>query len=246
MDLKLRQVMAGAGMAMMLSMAQSTPAASPDDAVYLYASQAGRETLDQREGGGNPFASAVVELLDRDTVSFETFRAELLDLTRRKSGGFQDAEVPTRVDLASWQLVPKPADERRIALVLVFSDYSESGANSLPGATRDMHRVARSLKKAGFQVQKVRDPDTVTLEIILKDFAERSATSDIAVLYTTGHGAEVDGAVYFLPGDYPLLQPRPFVKKRAVPLAKLGSSLHARRANLILYGGCRTNPFTER
>ena len=214
--------------------------------MYLYASQAGKKTLDQGEGGGNPFASAVVELLDRDTLSFDTFRAELLDLTRRKSGGFQDAEAPKRVDLASWQPLPKPVGERRVALVLVFSDYSESGANSLPGAARDMHRVARGLEKVGFEVQKVRDPDALTREIILKEFAKRSAASDIAVLYTTGHGAEVNGGVYLIPGDYPLLQLGPFVEERAVPLARLGASLHARRANLIFYGGCRNNPFAER
>jgi hypothetical protein len=44
--------------------------------IYLYASQKGKPTLDQGEGGGNPFASALVELLSRKTLMFEAFCQE--------------------------------------------------------------------------------------------------------------------------------------------------------------------------
>jgi len=41
--------------------------------LHFYASQSGAETLDQGEGGGNPFASALIELLGRPTITFERF-----------------------------------------------------------------------------------------------------------------------------------------------------------------------------
>src|SRR5262245_45193150 len=116
--------------------------ASAVEPIYFYASQAGRPTLDQGEGGGNPFASALVELLARDRLTFEAFRTEIVALTRRKSRRFQRPEVRARVALGPWQLLPKPAAARRVALVVVFSDYAASGAaQSLPGAKQDMDRV---------------------------------------------------------------------------------------------------------
>ena len=218
------------------------PAAEP---IYLYASQTGRPTLDQGEGGGNPFASALVELLARDSLTFEAFRTELIALTGRKSGGFQRPEVSNGMKLGAWRLLPKPPAERRVALVVVFSDYSAAGAvPSLPGAKHDMHRVAVALARAGFEVQTVADPDRARLEIALSELAERSTTSEVAVLYTTGHGAEVEGVVYLLPGDSALSQVSSIRwKERSVRLTTLAAALRASRANLVFYGGCRDSPF---
>lgn len=217
------------------------PAGEP---IYFYASQAGRPTLDQGEGGGNPFASALVELLGRDSLTFKAFRAELVDVTKRKSRGFQQPEVPARADLGTWQFLPKLSAERRVALVVVFSDYSTSGATpSLPGAKHDMHRVADALDTAGFEVQTVLDPDSATLQMALREFASRSAASEVAVLYTTGHGAEVEGNVYLFPGDYFFSRGSGALRNRAVRLMTLGAALQASRANLVFYGGCRNNPF---
>lgn len=234
---------------MIVALCQSTAtlAASAVEPIYLYASQTGKPTLDQGEGGGNPFASALVELLARRSLTFEAFRKELVELTGQKSRGFQRPEVLARTEPGAWQLLPKPSAEKRVALVVVFSDYSaSSAAKSLPGAKHDMHRVAVALKRAGFGVQTVLDPDRARLEIALKAFADRSLTSEVAVLYTTGHGTEVDGAVYLLPGDYPLSLGRVALKERAVRLTTLGSALRARRANLVFYGGCRDDPFATR
>ena len=218
--------------------------ASTAEPIYFYASQSGKIALDQGEGGGNPFASALVELLARDKLNFKAFRTELVELTEVKSKKFQRPEVSTRADLDTWQVLPKPAAEKRVALVVVFSDYSSSkGAASLPGAKHDLQRVAVALEKAGFQVQSILDPDLAKLELALKEFAGRSAASDVAVLYTTGHGVEVDGTIYLLPGDYPIDQGSVMLKDWAIRLTTFGSALRASRANLVFYGGCRNNPF---
>jgi Caspase domain len=218
--------------------------ASTVEPIYFYASQTGKLTLDQGEGGGNPFASAFVELLARDSLTFKAFGAELVELTEQKSKKFQRPEVSARADLGTWQLLPKPPAEKRVALVVAFSDYSASGgAFSLPGAKHDLQRVATALDKAGFQVQSILDPDLAKLENALKEFGDRSAASDVAVLYTTGHGVEVDGTIYLLPGDYPLKQGSAMLKGWAIPLTTMGSALHAGRANLVFYGGCRNNPW---
>lgn len=212
--------------------------------IYIYASQPGRVTFDQGDSGGNPFASALVETLGSEALRFKELLHQLIALTATKSEGRQRPDVRDHARLNTWRVLPKSPRERRVALVVVFSDYSASeGAKSLPGAARDLSRVGDAFKKAGFAVQRVLDPDRAELRDILRGFADRSAVSAVAAVYTTGHGVEVDGAVYLLPGDYPVSQGDTALGQRAIRLTKLGAASRAKHANLIFYGGCRNNPF---
>nr|VFJ97064.1 MAG: Caspase domain-containing protein [Candidatus Kentron sp. LFY] len=218
------------------------------DAIYFYASQSGKRALDRGSEGGNPFASAFVESLSGHGVTLGEFSTALLDLTAEKSRGFQrpDASAATISDvlrLCSLQILPKPMGQKRVALVLVFSDYSGANLSSLPGARGDLRRVAAALQRAGFDVVTVLDPGHGEMEGALREFGERSKASDMAVLYTAGHGIEVEGDIYLIPGNYPFLRKTTMLDKRTVPLARLGAALQARRANLVFYGASRDNPF---
>ncbi len=228
-----------------LNLASISLADSQVEPVYFYASQAGEETLDQGEGGGNPFASAFVDLLAHDALTFDNVRSMLIDQTLQKSWGLQLPDISVQVDMEAWQFLPASSAGRRTALVLVFSDYTNSGADSLPGATYDLDRISKALFKKGFEVYTAIDPDQSELNSILKEFSERSKASDIAILYTTGHGIEVDGTVYLLPGDYPLIYGTSKLNQRAIRLTWLGRAVRANEANLVFYGGCRNNPFDE-
>ncbi len=213
--------------------------------IYFYASQPGEQTLDQGEGGGNPFASAFVELLTYETLTFDNFLSMLIDQTLQTSRGLQQPEILSRADMVSWQFLPISSNERRIALILVFSDYTNAGASSLPGARYDLYRISRALTKTGFEVHTAVDPDQSELNNILEDFSERSMASDIALLYTTGHGVEVDGTIYLLPGDYPIIYGKAKLNERAISLTRMGGAVRANKANLVFYGGCRNNPFDD-
>lgn len=212
--------------------------------MYMYASQSGRVTLDQGDSGGNPFASALVETLAHETLKFDELLTQVIALTLVKSEGYQRPDVRGDARFSKWQIVPKPDSERRVALVVVFSDYAASdGAQSLPGAARDLTRVGDALERAGFETHRVLDPNRAKLQVVLREFADRSATSDIAALYTTGHGVEVEGTVYLLPGDYPVRSGSASLDKLGIRLADLGGASRAKVANLVFYGGCRNNPF---
>ena len=78
---------------------------------------------------------------------------------------------------------------------------------------------------------------------ILRNFTTRSAGSDVAVVYTTGHGVEVEGVVYLLPGDYPVSERNAALRQRAIRLSQLATAARGKTANLVFYGGCRDNPF---
>lgn len=213
--------------------------------LYFFASARGGLTLDQGEGGGNPFASAFVEIFERQHLTLRALRTGLARLTERKSGGLQRPDVPAVSDLPRWRVLPAKPSEARVALVLVFSDYSRSRMNSLPGAKRDADRVSATLTKAGFRTIKSLDPARSALRKILKDFAERSARADVSLLYTTGHGADVGSCAYLLPGDYPIADGDSALSKRAVRLTDMAAASRATYANLIFFAACREDPYTR-
>ncbi len=228
-------------MQLVFNTADAQNAPSP---LMFHASQSGHLTLDQGEGGGNPFASALIELLSRSKLYFQEFPTQLASLTFLKSGGFQRADVPSGTGLTSWAIKPRAIVEKRVAMVIVFSDYSSSGgAQSLPGAMRDANRIASTLANAGFETEKFIDPEYSNMQTILQAFSVRSSTANVAIIYTTGHGVEVEGRIFLLPGNYPIAKQNGALESNAIQLSRIATAARATFANLVFYAGCRNNPF---
>jgi hypothetical protein len=218
----------------MTSSGRATPA-------LFHASQSGRPAFDDDAGGGNPFASALVELLGRPTLTLSALRSEIVALTRRKSAGLQDPDISRAVDAPEWRLRPVPPGATRVALVVVFADYRRAGTSSLPGALRDLDRIRTALADAGFRVTASADPTTPALVAALRDFADASRDAEAAALYVTGHGFEHDGEVYVLPGDAPFDGRSARLPDRGIRIAGLTAYARATAANLVFFGGCRTH-----
>lgn len=216
-------------------------AASPPPAT-IYATQPGLQTRDSASDGGNPFASAFIELLARPDLDLPAFAGELAARTERLSDGFQMPDLPADVGRAGIRLGQAGRGERRVALVLVLSDYG-FGLPLLPGAGRDAVRVAEALRRAGFETRLALDPERTQVEAILADFAARSADADVALVYTTGHGIEVQGIGYLLNRDFPAMLGHHALPVYATPLSRIAASARARSANLMFYAGCRDDPF---
>lgn len=211
------------------------------NALVVYASQSGMPTLDQGVGGGNPFASALIELLQRPSLTLRELRSDLIELAKEKSRAFQVPDFPIIPEATQWRLKPVPASPNRLALVFVFSDYRNAGRSSLPGARYDLDRVASSLKEAGFAVQAAANPTRGELKVLLTELSRRSETAEAALIYTTGHGYEHEGVVYLLPGDYPFDAGSNRLPDLSVDVAALARHLKAKSANLVFFGGCRTH-----
>jgi hypothetical protein len=166
----------------------------------------------------------------------------LKTLTDVKSDGDMTADVPAVAAPVDWPLAAR-AGEHRLALVLVISDYERAGLTSLSGAAHDAARIATALVEAGFATKVALDLDQAGIKDELVAFAARSRSADAGVIYTTGHGVEVDGRVYLLPADYPAQQGNAALAARAMPLRDIAASVHARAVNLVFYGGCREDSF---
>lgn len=208
--------------------------------VVFYASQSGRSTLDQGEGGGNPFASALIELLERPSLTYAELQSDLIVLTKDKSRGVQTPDGPTAVDSPQWKVKPVPTRAKRVALVFVYSNYRNAGVTSLPGAERDLERVTVALRNAGFEVQVAADPSKVELRAALESLSGRSIDAEAAVVYLTGHGFEHGRQVYLMPGDYPFGEGPTRLPELAVQVVSVAKYLKAKNANIVFFGGCRT------
>lgn len=214
--------------------------------LVCYATRSGGTTLDQDAAGGNPFASALIEAAGQHDLQLSILPTRLHELTAAKSYGHQFTEGFGDMSLPNWSF-RDPAgagQEWREALVLVVSDYSGSSLGPpLLGAARDERRIAVMLAQYGFSVIQGIGPSRSALTQALASFGRRSLRSEIGVLYSTGHGVELDGEVYLLPADYPLRQgfEGPQLKRHAVSVTQMARAACALNQNIIFFAGCRTH-----
>ena len=221
---------------------QSAPA--PAAPLVYYAGQGARLTMDRDRQGGNPFASALVEVLKQPGLKLGKFGDALATANYRHSDGWQNAQLPKRVGNPDWRVTGAAAGERRIALVLINSDYSGSELLSLPGAAFDAKRVPKALEAAGFAVTLVHNATPEAAREALARFTEASAAADAAAVYVGGHGVQHGRKVYAIMPSYPQRSSR-FLATHAISLDDVAAKLKARAANLILYASCRDDPFDD-
>lgn len=219
----------------------ATAPASAPAWLLLRATQTGGRTLDEGTGGGNPFATALIENLQREGATLPDLSSRLRARTQALSDDFQDPDVPPR---ESFPLLPlQQRGTPGVALVIAFTTYRMSGVPSLPGAARDSRRVAAALTSAGFRTELLVDPSRKQLASALAKLERVSPTASVALIYATGHGAEVNKITYLLPPDYPVASGETALSAAAVRVSDLGRALRGTAANLLLYAGCRDDPF---
>lgn len=212
--------------------------------LYFWGTSSGGKTLDSSGSEmGNPFATSFIELMGSRSLTLGNFGSELQRLTLEKSRDFQRPEIPELVGTeAEFLLFPRQESYRYTALVIVYADYHKGGANSLPGARYDAIRVSTALLRAGFDVQTVIDPTPDVFNSTLDEFRPRTIASDVAIIYSTGHGIEVNDIVYLLPGSYPIAQGNHILREEAIQVSSYSKAAVAKQLNLILFAGCRNNP----
>jgi hypothetical protein len=207
----------------------------------FYAGQPGRLTQDRDRQGGNPFASALVEVLRQKPETLKDFTALLAASNARHSGGWQQLQFPKT--LPNWRLA---GEGKRVALVLINADYSKSnGVYSLPGAAFDAQRIPKALIDAGFDTTVVADANAETARKAMRAFSEKSTGADAALIYVGGHGIQHKRVVYWMMGDYPE-QDAKWLPTHAFSLDEIGKAARARSVNLVLYASCRDDPFLNR
>jgi hypothetical protein len=220
-----------------------TQTVPPPPALVYYGGMPGRLTMERDRQGGNPFASALIDVLKEPRLRLSDFGQRLAGRTAFHSGGWQLPDVPRKAAPAEWTLGVKPG-ERRVALVVAMTDYSRAGGIlSLAGSRFDAGRLAAALEAAGFETSVAMDLDREPLMQALAAFAEESRDADVALVYAGGHGVQHARTAWLVMGDYPEPGVAAHLARHAVSVPELGAAARARQVNLLLFAGCRNDPF---
>ena len=134
---------------------------------------------------------------------------------------------------------------RRVALVIGNSNYSD--ASTLANPANDALVVAAALRRLGFvEVIERYNLDLVSMTRAIKEFGDKTADADWAVVYYAGHGIEMNGVSYLVPTDAKLLRDK-HVMDEALPLDRVLDKVEtARKLRLVILDACRNNPFVAR
>ena len=132
--------------------------------------------------------------------------------------------------------------DRRIALVIGNGSYENAGVLANP--THDADAVADLFTKAGFDsVDRRRNLGVVEFKRAVREFVDRAASADVAVVYYSGHGLEIGGVNYLIPVDAKLTSVLD-MEDEAVSLDRiLVAAGHVKKLSLIILDACRENPF---
>ena len=132
--------------------------------------------------------------------------------------------------------------ERRIALVIGNGKYENAGVLANPA--NDADAIADLLTKAGFNsVDRRHDLGVVEFKRAVREFVDRAANADVAVVYYSGHGLEIGGVNYLIPVDAKLTSVLD-MDDEAVSLDRiLVAAGHVKKLSLIILDACRENPF---
>lgn len=224
--------MGGRGLILGLVLAvTAAPCTAETVADIVFATRPAQAAYDRDAFGGNPFATALIEILEARLDEDLAFELEVR--TGLHSAGQQVADASR---LVHDDTLLFNDDTGAVALVMVFADYGDDRElASLPGAAFDAARVAAALERKGVPTRSVvaRTADQYRRE--LADFALRSAGSKRALLYTTGHGIAPAGAVQLLAPDVETTRSG----RNAIALEEISGALQATERNLLLYAACR-------
>lgn len=131
----------------------------------------------------------------------------------------------------------------RVALVIGIADYSS--IPTLRNTVNDARDIAETLEGIGFDVTTEINASEQALRETLDDFAFRSETADLALIYFAGHGVEVQGRNFLIPRDAEVDSNRD-IQEQSLSLDDLLAAVdRARKMRIVILDSCRDNPFGD-
>ncbi len=139
--------------------------------------------------------------------------------------------------------IPDADAAERLALVVGMAEYRHIPA--LRNTVHDARRLSETLSGIGFDVTTLIDAPQAELRDALDDFAFRSETADLALIYFAGHGVEVQGENFLIPVDAAVRSNRD-IQQQSVSLKDMLAAVdRARKMRIVILDSCRDNPFGD-
>jgi len=139
-------------------------------------------------------------------------------------------------------LAPAALAERQ-ALLIGNKNYKVS---PLSNPINDVNGLKIQLAKLGFKITTRVNLNKEQMRKAVRDFRGHLRKGDMALVYYSGHGAQVAGQNYLLPIHHGI-QEEFEVEDRAVSLNSILQSLanSASSSNIVILDACRDNPFNK-
>jgi tetratricopeptide (TPR) repeat protein len=133
-----------------------------------------------------------------------------------------------------------PAGARKLALVLGNSAYQRQ---PLRNPDNDARAMAKVLRQIGFQVIDGYNLDYAGMRRVISEFAVKSATAQLVLVYYAGHGLGISGHNYLVPIDAKM-EAAAAASFELFDLDQIITSIEdPARATVIILDACRNNPF---
>lgn len=132
----------------------------------------------------------------------------------------------------------------RVALLVGVSNYEH--APHLANTLNDAKDMASVLRRLGFEVELLLDPDRPAFEAAVRRYGSRSIGADVTFFYYSGHALESSSHNWLLPVAASLNTERD-LRYEAVDLGSIQEQTDgAAKVSLIFLDACRDNPFAQR
>lgn len=137
--------------------------------------------------------------------------------------------------------------QTRRALLVGINNYRN--VDKLQKAVGDVQAMKSALEKLGFTVDLLTDPDRLTLNLGVSNFAGKIQKGDVAFVQFSGHGVALDGENYLLPVDIPKpgTGDKEVLKSESLALTSLLERVRkpGPGAAIFVIDACRDNPFAN-
>ena len=134
------------------------------------------------------------------------------------------------------------ADKRKkVALTVGIAKYKNAEVLSNP--IHDAEAVAQRLGEVGFSIYSAENVGVTDARLRI-DSLERASDSDIALVYYSGHGLQINGENYLVPSDFDPSNVK--IEDQLISITQLLAQLTEKsKAVVILLDACRNSPFID-
>ncbi|MBA8879735.1 caspase family protein [Phyllobacterium myrsinacearum] len=132
---------------------------------------------------------------------------------------------------------------KRIALVVGNTNYQY--VEKLVNPANDAEGISTALREEGFDVFPANDTTRDEFNRIFEEFKKQAETADVALVYFSGHGFQLNGVNFLVPVDA-RLNDRSRILDETISLDKVIGEVQQRtRQTLVFLDACRNNPLPD-
>jgi uncharacterized caspase-like protein len=188
--------------------------------------------------------SAPVQQASTPNREIERLRAEAEEAKRKQA----EAELRLAQQQASQTTPTSPTTTpsaipsgKRVALVVGNKNYK---VRPLANPLNDADDMSRSLRTSGFEVIDLRDATLQQMRSGVRQFGDKLLSSDVGLVYYSGHGVEVKGRNYFIPVNADIQREDEITDQGLdVSLVLEKMSTAGKGVNILIVDACRDDPF---